>query len=77
MKNVAVLRRLAALSDEALAPALNFTMEHVPPAGDPFDYSAPIYSSLSNDGLRLFEGELISEATCFQLVQRRPSPLRG
>ena len=71
MKNVAVLRRLAALSDEALAPTLNFTMEHVPPAGDPFDYSAPIYSSLSNDGLRLFEGELISEATCFQLGRRR------
>ena len=71
MKNVAVLRRLAALSDEALAPALNFTMEHVPPPGDPFDYSAPIYASLSNDGLRLFEGELISEATCFQLGRRR------
>ena len=71
MKNVAMVRRLAALSDEALAPALNFTMEHIPPPGDPFDYSASIYASLSTDDLRLFEGDLISEATCLQLGRRR------
>jgi hypothetical protein len=71
MKNVAMVRRLAALSDEALAPALNFTMEHTPPPGDPFDYSASIYASLSTDDLRLFEGDLISEATCLQLGRRR------
>jgi hypothetical protein len=72
MKNVALLRRLAVESNGDLAPSFNFTFEHAPPAGDPFDRNALIYSSrLAHDTLRLFEGDLISETTCVQLGRRR------
>ena len=71
MKHVALLRRLATLSDPDRAPSFNFTIEHKPPAGDPFDRSAVIYSPLSHDTLRLFEGDLISDATCLRLGQKR------
>ena len=71
MKHVALLRRLATLSDPDRAPSFNFTIEHKPPAGDPFDRSAVIYSPLSHDTLRLFEGDLISDATCLRLGRKR------
>ena len=71
MKHVALLRRLATLSDPDRAPSFNFTIEHEPPAGDPFDRSAVIYSPLSHDTLRLFEGDLISDATCLRLGRKR------
>ena len=71
MKHVAMLRRLAALSDPDRAPSFNFTLEHVPSAGDPFDRSAVIYTPLSRDALRLFEGDLISDAVCLRLGRKR------
>ena len=71
MKHVAMLRRLAALSDPERAPSFNFTLEHAPSAGDPFDRAAVIYSPLSHDSLRLFEGDLISDAACLRLGRKR------
>ena len=71
MKHVAMLRRLAASADEDCAPTYNFTLEHEPTKGDPFDRTAVIYTPLTIDNLRLFEGPLVSEATSLQLGRKR------
>ena len=71
MKHVAMLRRLAASADEDRAPTYNFTLEHEPTKGDPFDRTAVIYTPLTSDKLRLFEGPLVSEATSLQLGRKR------